>query len=86
MKMTVLSRILSVLGLVPFAAATVLGLPIFRADSLTYGEFLLLWSYLFWPTYILGVLLLAAGILLRIRSKKQKRTDEKESASCSTEK
>lgn len=76
----ILSIILFVLGSVPFAAALIFGLPIFRVSYLTYGEFLILYSYLFWPTYILGALLIAAGTVLTILRKK------KEKASCSTEK
>ena len=76
----ILSVILYVLGAVPFAAALIFGLPVFRVSSLTYGDFLILYSYLFWPTYILGALLIAAGAVLTILRKK------KEKAVCSTEK
>lgn len=65
MKRKIISYILMGLGTVPFLAALILGLPIFRASSLTYGDFLILWSYLFWPTYILGAVLILAGIVLR---------------------
>ena len=78
--------LLIILGTVPFLAALILGLPVFRVSYLTYGEFLILWSYLFWPTYILGVLLIAAGLLLRFGHKKYNHSDAKESTSCSTEK
>ena len=71
---------LIILGTVPFLAALILGLPIFRVSYLTYGEFLILWSYLFWPTYIFGVLLMLGGTVLTILRKK------KEKLSCSTEK
>ena len=72
--------LLIILGTVPFLAALILGLPIFRVSYLTYGEFLILWSYLFWPTYIFGVLLMLGGTVLTILRKK------KEKLSCSTEK
>ena len=54
--------LLIILGTVPFLAALILGLPVFRVTYLTYGEFLILWSYLFWPTYIFGVLLMLTGV------------------------
>ena len=73
----ILSAILIILGIVPFAVALICGLPIFRASNLTYGDFLILYSYLFWPTYILGVLLLAAGIIWRIAQKRTPKTDDK---------
>ena len=76
----ILSIVLCVLGTVPFLAALVLGLPWFRVSYITYIEFLILYSYLFWPTYILGALLLGAGAVLTILRKK------KEKSSCSTEK
>lgn len=72
-----ISAILIILGFVPFAVALICGLPIFRASNLTYGDFLILYSYLFWPTYILGVLLLAAGIIWRIAQKRTPKTDDK---------
>ena len=72
--------LLIILGTVPFLAALILGLPIFRVSYLTYGEFLILWSYLFWQTYIFGVLLMLGGTVLTILRKK------KEKLSCSTEK
>ena len=79
-KKNIISFLLIVLGIVPFALALILGLPIFRVSYLSYGDFLILYSYLFWPTYILGALLLAAGTVLTILRKK------KEKSSCSTEK
>ena len=72
--------LLIILGTVPFLAALILGLPVFRVGYLTYGEFLILWSYLFWPTYIFGALLMLGGTVLTILRKK------KEKLSCSTEK
>lgn len=86
MKRNIIAYVLIGLGTVPFLVALILGLPIFRVSYLTYGDFLILWSYLFWPTYILGVLLIAAGLLLRFGHKKYNHSDAKESTSCSTEK
>ena len=86
MKRNIIAYLLLGLGTVPFLAALILGLPIFRVSYLTYGDFLILYSYLFWPTYILGVLLIAAGLLLRFGHKKHNHSDTKESTSCSTEK
>ncbi|MBE6658684.1 MAG: hypothetical protein E7604_09595 [Ruminococcaceae bacterium] len=72
----ILSAILIILGIVPFAVALICGLPIFRASNLTYGDFLILYSYLFWPTYILGAVLLAAGIIWRIALKRTHKTGD----------
>ena len=80
MKRNIISYVLIGLGTVPFLAALILGLPVFRVSYLTYGEFLILWSYLFWPTYIFGALLMLGGTVLIILRKK------KEKLSCSTEK
>ena len=80
MKRNIISYVLIGLGTVPFLAALILGLPIFRVSYLTYGDFLILWSYLFWPTYIFGALLMLGGTVLTILRKK------KEKLSCSTEK
>ncbi|MBQ7300393.1 MAG: hypothetical protein IJW77_11200 [Clostridia bacterium] len=72
----ILSAILIILGIVPFAVTLICGLPIFRASNLTYGDFLILYSYLFWPTYILGAVLLAAGIIWRIAQKRPHKTGD----------
>ena len=69
-----LSAILCILGTAPFAAALVLGL--FRDSMLSYSDFLILYSYLFWPTYILGAILLAAGILLNFTQKQTAKTGD----------
>lgn len=69
-----LARLLIFLGTVPFLTALICGLPPFRASNLTYFDFLILYSYLFWPTYILGVLLLAAGIIWSIAQKRAHKT------------
>ena len=86
MKRRIIAYVLIGLGTVPFLAALILGLPIFRVSYLTYGEFLILWSYLFWPTYILGGLLFAAGLFLRFWHIKPHHFDTKEKLPCSTEK
>ena len=75
MKRTkILSVLLCVLGITPFAAALVLGL--FRNSRLSYSDFLILYSYLFWPTYILGAVLLFAGILLKFMQKRPQKTGD----------
>ena len=86
MKRRIIAYVLIGLGTVPFLAALILGLPIFRVSYLTYGEFLILWSYLFWPMYILGGLLFAAGLFLRFWHIKPHHSDTKEKLPCSTEK
>ena len=86
MKRRIIAYVLIGLGTVPFLAALILGLPMFRVSYLTYGEFLILWSYLFWPTYILGGLLFAAGLFLRFGHIKPHHSDTKEKLPCSTEK
>ena len=86
MKRRIIAYVLIGLGTVPFLAALILGLPIFRVSYLTYGEFLILWAYLFWPTYILGGLLFAAGLFLHFWHIKPHHSDTKEKLPCSTEK
>jgi len=75
-KRRIVSWMLIILGIAPFAVALICGLPIFRASNLTYGDFLILYSYLFWPTYILGAVLLAAGIIWRIALKRTHKTGD----------
>ena len=68
----ILSAILCLLGTVPFLAALILGL--FRSSMLSYSDFLILYSYLFWWSYLLGfALIVPAAVMLILLHRKEKR-------------
>ena len=50
--------------LLPF----LLGLYHMAIELWTMADWLVLYSYIYWPTYVLGIVLIAAGIVMRKRS------------------
>ncbi len=70
MKKRIAGIILLILGAVPFLLPLVLGLYRMQIERWTMWDWLVLYSFIYWPTYLLGLLLLAAGIFLLCRRKK----------------
>ena len=70
MKKRIAGIILLILGAVPFLLPLVLGLYRMQIERWTMWDWLVLYSFIYWPTYLLGLLLLAGGIFLLCRRKK----------------
>ncbi|MBE6575379.1 MAG: LPXTG cell wall anchor domain-containing protein [Ruminococcaceae bacterium] len=70
MKKRIAGIILLILGAVPFLLPLVLGLYRMQIERWTMWDWLVLYSFIYWPSYLLGLLLLAAGIFLLCRRKK----------------
>lgn len=70
MKKRIAGIILLILGTVPFLLPLVLGLYRMQIERWTMWDWLVLYSFIYWPTYLLGLLLLAGGIFLLCRRKK----------------
>ena len=70
MKNRIAGIILLILGAVPFLLPLVLGLYRMQIEHWTMWDWLVLYSFIYWPTYLLGLLLLAGGIFLLCRRKK----------------
>ena len=70
MKKRIVSIILLVLGALPFVLPPLLGLYRMQIERWTMWDWLVLYSFIYWPTYLLGLLLLAGGIFLLCRRKK----------------
>lgn len=62
-------KILMVVGVIPLLLPFVLGIYRMSIESWTMGDWLVLYSYIYWPTYVLGLGLIAAGVILRSRKK-----------------
>lgn len=56
-------KIMIAVGCIPLALPFVLGLYHMKIETWTMGDWLILYSYVYWPTYVLGILLIAAGIV-----------------------
>lgn len=70
MKKRIIGIILLILGAIPLALPPLLGLYRMQIEHWRIWDWLVLYSFIYWPTYILGLLLLAAGIFLLCCRKK----------------
>ena len=57
------------IGIVPFLLPIVLGIYRMSIELWTLGDWLILYSYIYWPTYVLGLFFIVAGIVLRRKRK-----------------
>lgn len=63
-------KVLLVIGILPFAIplllsfiSAIFGLGLFYAEGLSGIDFLVLWSFIFWPTYVIGVFAIIISII-----------------------
>ena len=73
MKHKILRNILLRIGIVPFVLPVLVGIYKINSESWTIPDWLILYSFLYWPTYLIGAaLIIAAVVLYRKERKKQK--------------
>ena len=53
------------IGIIPLVLPFVLGVYHTMIESWTVLEWVILYSYLYWPTYVLGILLIVVGIVMK---------------------
>ncbi|MBQ7863566.1 MAG: hypothetical protein IJ353_03755 [Lachnospiraceae bacterium] len=58
-------KILIVIGILPLVSPFILGVYHTMIESWKLGDWLILYSYIYWPTYVLGILLIVAGIVMK---------------------
>ena len=67
MKKTLIWKVLFVIGLCPFAAPFfyyLLQIFAHGNSSWTIVEMIVLWSFLYWPTYLIGLLLVTVALCM----------------------
>ena len=62
-------RLLIGIGTIPLLLPFILGCYHMWIESWTMGDWLILYSYIYWPTYVLGLALIVAGVVLWRRKK-----------------
>lgn len=67
MKKSILWKVLLVLGLSPFAAPFLLWLCQFLSTPWPLFDWLVLYSFLYWPTYVIGLVLIVLALFKRKR-------------------
>jgi len=60
-------KLLLVMGIIPFIVPFVLGLYRMSIESWNYGDWLILYSLVYWPTYLIGLVLIAISIFKLIK-------------------
>jgi len=72
MKKRIIGIVLLIIGIVPFILPFAGGLYTISVQSdLTMGDWLIMYSFLYWPSYIAGLVLIAAALII-IRFSKRK--------------
>ena len=61
---THLWKILIGIGILPLLLPVILGVYHMAIELWTMGDWLILYSYIYWPTYVLGILLIVAGVVV----------------------
>lgn len=70
MKKSLIWNILLVIGIIPFILPFVLGLYRMSIESWTMIDWLVMYSFIYWPTYLAGAIVIAVSIIGRMLKKK----------------
>ena len=70
MKKSILWNILLIIGIVPFLLPFILGFYRMSIESWTMFDWLVLYSFIYWPTYIAGAVAIAVAVIGRLVRKK----------------
>ena len=62
--------ILLIVGIIPFLLPIVLGFYRMSIESWTLLDWLILYSYVYWPTYLAGIILIGISVAGIIRTKR----------------
>lgn len=60
-----IGKIMIGVGVIPLVMPFLLGIYRLSIESWTWGSWLVLYSFVYWPTYIVGLLLIVAGTVMR---------------------
>ena len=71
MKHKLLWKILLLVGICPFAIPVALGVYRMSIESWTMSDWLVMYSFLFWPTYVIGFVLIVVSVCRLITGKKE---------------
>ena len=67
MKGKIIWRILLCVGISPFLVPVFLGIYRMSIESWTFLDWLVLYSFLYWPTYLLGLALIVLSVCMLFR-------------------
>jgi len=64
-------KALAVIGFLPFILPVALGIYRMSIESWTLLDWLILYSFIFWPTYIIGAAFIIVSIILSFKNKRR---------------
>ncbi|MBO5229005.1 MAG: hypothetical protein J6B39_08435 [Lachnospiraceae bacterium] len=67
MKKKLIWKLLLIVGVIPFVIPFVLCIYRMSIESWNYGDWLILYSFVYWPTYLIGLVLIAISIFKLIK-------------------
>ena len=69
MKKNLILNIILIIGIVPFILPFAFGIYKISIESWTMFDWLVMYSYIFWPTYLVGAIVIAISVAGRIVKK-----------------
>ena len=69
MKNKLIWKILLIIGIIPFVIPFVLGFYRMSIESWTLPDWLIMYSFVYWPTYIVGLVLITISIFKLAKKK-----------------
>jgi len=69
-KKSLIFKILLALGICPFLYPFIAGIYTASVESMFLSDYLILYSFLYWPTYIIGAALIIFSVIMLCRIKK----------------
>ena len=69
MNKAIIWKILLIIGISPFIFPVVLGIYRMSIESWTMIDWLVLYSFIYWPTYVVGIVLIAISIKKLLQQK-----------------
>lgn len=65
-------KILMAIGVIPLVLPFVLGVYHTWIESWKLGDWLILYCFIYWPTYVLGIVFMVTGIVIKKRQERKK--------------
>ena len=62
MKNKLIWKVLLIIGIIPFVIPFVLGFYRMSIESWTLPDWLIMYSFIYWPTYIIGLVLIVISV------------------------
>ena len=67
-------KLLFLAGIVPFVVPVILGIYRMSIEHWEYLDWLILYSYVYWPTYVIGIILMGISLAGIIHQKMQEKS------------